>query len=147
MTDLIKIRLYLVPADARYDSTTPTSPVIRLTIRSRFGPATRHPPLHLPILYPEEQGQKNEVTRIVCQADSGSFVFSFRGATSKDISFNSSYGYIEALLEDMGTVSDVDVFMMAGEGSPVCGQDEEVTTLVEFLQDFGPLPPARVRRG
>lgn len=92
----------------------------------------------------DEQGQKNEVARIVCQADAGSFVFSFRGVASDAIPFNASYGYVERLLEDMDTISDVDV-RISGHGA-VCGQDEVVTT-IEFLQEFGDLQAAMVRYG
>ena len=62
------------------------------------------------------------------------------------IPFNSSYGYVEALLEAMDTIADVGI-SIAGEGSSVCGQDDEAVTRVEFLQDFGSLPAARVRQG
>lgn len=82
--------------------------------------------------------------RIVCQADSGSFTFSFRGVASADISFNASYGYVKNLLEDMDTVTEVDV-SMSSDGAAVCGQDFEVVTRVEFTQDFGSLPAALVR--
>lgn len=85
--------------------------------------------------------------RIVCEADSGSFVFSFRGVTSADIPFNASYGYVEELLEAMDTVTDVHVSMTDGVAGAVCGQGEEVITEVEFLQDFGSLPAALVRCG
>lgn len=81
--------------------------------------------------------------RIVCQADSGSFTFSFRGVASADISFNASYGYVKELLEDMDTITDVNV-SMSSDGA-VCGQDFEVVTTVEFTQDFGSLPAAIVR--
>ena len=81
--------------------------------------------------------------RIVCQADSGSFTFSFRGVASADISFNASYGYVKELLESMDTISEVDI-SMSSDGA-VCGQDFEVVTRVEFMQDFGNLPAALVR--
>lgn len=89
------------------------------------------------------QGQANEVMRLVCQADAGSFVLSFRGDTSGSIPFNASYGYVESLLEEMDTINDVLVDMPTGEA--VCGQSQEVVTRIEFLQDFGPLPAALVR--
>ncbi|CAM9471330.1 unnamed protein product, partial [Hapterophycus canaliculatus] len=92
---------------------------------------------------PLTAGQRNEVMRIVCEADSGSFVFSFRGVASADIPFNASYGYVEALLEEMDTVADVRVSML-DSAAAVCGQVEEVVTDVEFLQDFGSLPAALV---
>ncbi|CAM9210082.1 unnamed protein product, partial [Laminaria digitata] len=91
---------------------------------------------------PLTSGEQNEVMRIVCQADSGSFTFSFRGVASADISFNASYGYVKELLEDMDTITDVDV-SMSSDGA-VCGQDFEVVTTVEFTQDFGSLPAAIV---
>lgn len=81
--------------------------------------------------------------RIVCQADSGGFVFSFRGVVSAAIPFNASYGYVEELLENMETIDDVDV-SMSGDGA-VCGQAGEVVTTVEFSQEFGDLPAALVR--
>lgn len=92
------------------------------------------------------QGQQNEVMRIVCEADSGSFTLSFRGVTSADIPFDASYGYVEELLEAMGTVADVEVSML-NSAEAVCGQSQEVVTEVEFLQDFGDLPAALIRCG
>ncbi|CAM9386537.1 unnamed protein product [Pylaiella littoralis] len=92
---------------------------------------------------PFTTGQQNEKLRIVCEADSGSFVFFFRGVSSADIPFNASYGYVEELLEEMNTVTDVRVSMVGTTGA-VCGQDEEVVTEVEFLQDFGDLPAGSV---
>lgn len=92
------------------------------------------------------QGQQNEVLRIICEADSGSFTLSFRGVTSTDIPFDASYGYVEELLEAMGTVIDVEVSML-NNAEAVCGQGQEVVTEVEFLQDFGDLPAALVRWG
>lgn len=92
------------------------------------------------------QGQQNEVVRIVCEADSGSFIFSFRGVTSADIPFDASYGYVEELLEAMDTVADVEVSML-NNAEAVCGQGQEVVTEVGFLQDFGNLPAALVRCG
>ncbi len=84
--------------------------------------------------------------RIVCQADSGSFTFSFRGVSSADIPFDAAYGYVEELLEAMDTVSDVEVSILDG-AEAVCGAGAEVVTEVEFLQDFGSLPAALVRWG
>lgn len=84
--------------------------------------------------------------RIVCEADAGSFVFSFRGVSSADIPFNASYGYVEALLGEMESVADAQVSIL-NEATAVCGQGEEVVTDVEFLQDFGSLPAALVRCG
>lgn len=81
--------------------------------------------------------------RIVCQADEGGFFFYFRGASSAAIPFNASYGYVEELLGAMNTISGVEV-SMSGDGA-VCGQEEEVVTEVEFVQDFGDLPAAWVR--
>lgn len=88
------------------------------------------------------QGQRNEVKRIVCQADTGSFVFSVRGVSSAAIPFNASYGYVEELLENMDTISDVHVSI--SDSGPVCGEDSESTTEIEFLQEFGALPAAFV---
>lgn len=73
-------------------------------------------------------------------------MFFFRGVSSADIPFNASYGYVEELLEEMNTVTDVRVSMVGSTGA-VCGQDEEVVTEVEFLQDFGDLPAGSVRCG
>lgn len=66
--------------------------------------------------------------------------------SSADIPFNASYGYVEELLEEMNTVTDVKVTIIGSTGA-VCGQGEEVVTDVEFLQDFGDLPAALVRCG
>lgn len=96
--------------------------------------------LSLPYIW---QDQQNEVVRIVCQADAGGFVFSFRGVTSATIPFNASYGYLEKLLEDVDTITDVDV-SVSGDGA-VCGQDDEVVTTVAYLQEFGDLQAAMVR--
>lgn len=81
--------------------------------------------------------------RIVCQANSGGFVFSFRGVDSDNIPFDASYGYVEELLKGMNTIADVKVSI--NEPGAVCGQGAEVVTELEFLQDFGDLPAALVR--
>lgn len=71
-------------------------------------------------------------------------MLSFRGVASAAISFNSSYGYVKELLENMDSITDVEV-SISGEGASVCGQDNEAVTEVEFVQDFGDLPAAMVR--
>lgn len=70
-------------------------------------------------------------------------MISFRGVVSTTIPFNASYGYVEKLLEDMDTITDVDV-SIAGSAA-VCGQGDEVVTTVEFLQEFGDLQAVMVR--
>ncbi|CAM9453786.1 unnamed protein product [Choristocarpus tenellus] len=92
---------------------------------------------------PLTKDQVNEVIRIICQADSGSFTFTFRGVTSNEIPFNASYGYVEMLLEDMTTVNDISI-SIEGNNKAVCAAGTEVVTEVEFLQDFGDLPASLV---
>ncbi|CAM9905601.1 unnamed protein product, partial [Discosporangium mesarthrocarpum] len=93
---------------------------------------------------PLTPGQQNEVMRVVCQADSGSFTLTFRGVTSDNIPFNASYGYVESLLETMTSIGDVSVSILDGNKA-VCASDTEVSTEVEFLQTFGDLPAAYIR--
>jgi hypothetical protein len=92
---------------------------------------------------PLTTGQQNEILRLVCQADAGSFTIAFRGHTSNDIPYNAPYGLLKEILESMLSIAAVTV-TLGGSGVAVCEAGQEVITTIEFTQDFGSLPVAKV---
>jgi len=96
---------------------------------------------------PNTGGQQNEVLQVACRASAGYWFLSFKGETSRPIPFDAGYGTLERILEDMGTVDDVTVSYSntrAGSLAPACGETYENLISIEFEQQFGPLPLARV---
>jgi hypothetical protein len=57
-----------------------------------------------------------------------------------------SASQVKRLLEAMGTIRDVAVTYrdLSSDAAPACGRSSENVMSVEFRQDFGPLPAARV---
>jgi hypothetical protein len=91
--------------------------------------------------------QWNEKMQIACRADGGSWFFHFKGVTSKPIPFDAGFGTVERILEEMETVADVDVSyssIASATNGPACGASNENVITIEFLQQFGELPAARV---
>lgn len=59
----------------------------------------------------------------------------------------SLFAQVERLLEAMGTIRDVEVAFsdLSSDAAPACGSGSAENVMsVEFTQDFGPLPAARV---
>lgn len=92
---------------------------------------------------PMTTGQQNEVMMIECQADSGYFFFQFRGQRTEAIPYDAGYGTVERLIEKLSSVKDVKV-TFGNYSMPICGYEQAQTTYLEFMQDFGSLPAARL---
>jgi len=86
-------------------------------------------------------GQKNEKMRLQCNATAGSFYLTFRQYSTEPIPYNAGWAFLEHALEDLPGVRDVAVSI--GNGYSVCAANNPTTT-IEFLEDFGDLPPAKL---
>ena len=91
---------------------------------------------------PETTGQRNEVARLECLADPGTFALTFRGYRTAAIPYDVPYGQLEKYLEDLPTVRDVAVTYLGG-ATAACGAGAFVETEIEFRSEFGSLPALR----
>ena len=65
---------------------------------------------------------QNEIQKMTCQADGGTFRISFRGHATEDINFDATLTELEAKLEAIESIGDVTVTSL----NPVsCGADDE----------------------
>lgn len=84
--------------------------------------------------------QFNEIQRLSCVADGGSFTLSFRGQTSKDIPYNAKLTDMYEYLEAIPTIGKSGVkVIMAG---PQACSDSGIGyyMMIEFRQPFGDVP-------
>ena len=82
--------------------------------------------------------QFNEIQRVTCKADDGTFTLTFRGKTTERIPFNSKAAALQAYIEALPTVGKGNVkIIMYG---PQACIDYGTSWTVEFLQNFGSLP-------
>jgi hypothetical protein len=85
--------------------------------------------------------QVNEVQRITCRADGGSFALSFRGKSSPDIPFNAKPPVVQKLIESIPTVGGAGTTKVVFSGHPqACSENGQSSFTVEFLQSFGDIP-------
>jgi hypothetical protein len=82
-----------------------------------------------------------EIQEIVCEAWTGTFQLSFRGATTENIPAGATPDQLKALLEALPTVGSVKISMSA---SILCNDLETHYTNVTFLSTFGYLPKLEV---
>ena len=94
-------------------------------------------------IYEDQYGIRthNEVMRWECSATSGSFRFSFRGVSSDEIPFDAPVGRLKYILEKMTSISSVSISMTS---STVCGNGVLTTTTIDFLDQVGTLPAAKI---
>lgn len=59
---------------------------------------------------------QNEIQKLTCQADGGTFRISFRGHVTDDISFDATLAQLESKLEAIESIGDVTVTSL----NPVC---------------------------
>jgi len=85
----------------------------------------------------------NEVLRFECAATRGTFRFSFRGQTSRDIGFDWTHGRVKRALQELTSVHDIELSM---SGGAICGSSSNapVVTTVKFVDQPGKLPPAKL---
>lgn len=93
---------------------------------------------------PMTLGQQNEVQLLTCVGVSGFFSLRFRDATTPQLSFNVAASELQRALNALPTIGDVSVSYSSG--SIACAPSGFGTTntiRIEFLTDFGDLPPLR----
>lgn len=88
---------------------------------------------------PGTHGQVNELQLFRCSGDSGTFRLKFRRTETTDIPHNASATEIEAALENLSTITDVDVAFT--NGNSVCSVGSSTTTSIQFVTEHGDLPP------
>jgi hypothetical protein len=88
------------------------------------------------------QPQRNEVQELVCVGTSGFFSLRFRDAATGQLPFSVSVADLQRALNALPTVNGVAVAYRGG-GLTACSPTGTTTIRVEFLQDFGDLPPLR----
>jgi hypothetical protein len=84
---------------------------------------------------PSNPLQVNEVQRITCRADGGSFSLSFKGLSSGDISYSAGAYAVQALLEAIPGIGGQGSLKVVFNGPAVCS-DRGASFTVEFLQIF-----------
>lgn len=82
--------------------------------------------------------QYNDIQRISCTADGGSFTLTFRGRTTVPIPFNAKAYELQSKLEALPTIGKGNLKIIL-YGPQAC-VDYGTTFTVEFLQNFGDLP-------
>lgn len=82
--------------------------------------------------------QFNEIQRVFCKADDGTFTLTFRGDTTERIPFNAKTFDLQTYIEALPTIGkgNVKIVMHGGQACVNYG----TTWTVEFLQAFGSLP-------
>jgi len=95
---------------------------------------------------PLTTGQQDEVQVLECFCDatcSGNFYLSFRGESTKPISFDASAANIKAALEELVTLREVTV---AFTGGTVACDSDGVATAITFTHNPGDVPPLRIAK-
>ncbi|EGZ19943.1 hypothetical protein PHYSODRAFT_312849 [Phytophthora sojae] len=91
--------------------------------------------------------QQNEVQTLVCKGSSGFFNLKFRDAATPQLPFNVPAAALASALEALTTIGKVSVTYStdtnAVTGSPACNAAGSNTMRIEFLTNFGNLPPLR----
>lgn len=85
--------------------------------------------------------QVNEIQRVTCRADGGSFTLSFRGKVSQDIPFNAKPAQVQKIIENIPTIGGSGTTKIVFSGLPqACSANGISYFTVEFLQSFGDIP-------
>lgn len=91
--------------------------------------------------------QANEVQELFCQGSSGFFILKFRDAATRQLAFSTTSSVLEAALNSLPTISGVRVSFstntVAVTSNPACTAAGTTVIRIEFLNDFGDLPPIR----
>jgi hypothetical protein len=82
--------------------------------------------------------QFNEIQRVSCKADGGTFTLTFRGKTTDRIPYNAKVADIQRFLEALPTIGKGNIKIVMF-GAQACF-DYGTEWTVEFLQNFGELP-------
>lgn len=90
---------------------------------------------------PGTYGQSNELQLLTCAADSGTFKLNFRRAQTVAIAHDASAGELEAALEALPSITNVEVSY--SNGGAACLASSSATTNVisiQFVTEHGDLP-------
>ncbi|KAG3247913.1 hypothetical protein PI124_g7381 [Phytophthora idaei] len=91
--------------------------------------------------------QQNEVQLLVCKGNSGFFTLKFRDAATPQLPFNVPAASLASALEALATVGKVSVTYSTDTngvtGSPACNTAGSNIMRIDFLTNFGDLPPLR----
>lgn len=104
----------------------------------RYCPKGDDPLTGTEAISPTNPMQYNDIQRISCRADGGSFTITFRGRTTAPIPFNAKAYALQAALEALPTIGKGNLKIIF-YGPQAC-IDYGTTFTVEFLQAFGALP-------
>jgi hypothetical protein len=83
--------------------------------------------------------QYNELQRVTCRADGGTFSLTYKGKTSKRIPYNAIASDLQALIEDIPTVGKGNIKLVMSAPQACIDHHDGTVWTVEFLQDFGSL--------
>jgi len=84
--------------------------------------------------------QFNEVQRVTCSADSGTFTLTFRGKTTSRIPYNAKASELQLAIEALPTIG-TGATKIVMFGSQACSTSSVASSwTVEFTQNFGNLP-------
>jgi hypothetical protein len=93
--------------------------------------------------------QANEVQELFCTGTSGFFSLRFRDAATPQLPFTTTASTLQTALSALSTINDVRVTYsianspVLAENAPGCTAAGTTAIRVEFLNDFGDLPPIR----
>ncbi|GAB9470665.1 hypothetical protein Gpo141_00007905 [Globisporangium polare] len=90
---------------------------------------------------PDGTVQSSEVQELICTGTSGFLSLKFRDAVTAQLPFSVSVANLQAALSGLATISDVAVSF--SNGLSACTPTGTNIIRVEFLNDFGDLPPLR----
>uniref|UniRef100_K3X6W1 EGF-like domain-containing protein n=1 Tax=Globisporangium ultimum (strain ATCC 200006 / CBS 805.95 / DAOM BR144) TaxID=431595 RepID=K3X6W1_GLOUD len=90
---------------------------------------------------PNGSPQENEVQVLTCTGNSGFFSLKFRDAVTPQLPFSVSASSLQIALSALTAIGDVTVTY--SNGAVACTSAGTNTIRVEFLNDFGDLPPLR----
>lgn len=83
--------------------------------------------------------QRNEVQEFTCYADDGGFYLSFRSVQTARLTYDMTRHQLEAALEALPTVEDVEVRIPTDPDGPICSSSG-VVSYIEFMQPTGDAP-------
>lgn len=87
--------------------------------------------------------QFNEIQRVTCKADGGTFTLAYKGVTTTRIAFDAKTAQVQAALEALPTIGKGNTKIVMNGDSSMSGQACTVygtSWTVEFLQNFASLP-------
>lgn len=90
---------------------------------------------------PDGTLQENEVQELICIGNTGFFSLKFREAVTPQLPFSVSLANLRSALNQLTTIGEVAVSY--SNGAAACTPTGTNVIRIEFLTDFGDLPPLR----